>query len=158
MLIIIYYSSFLYLLYLICFLGVIHHYWLFFFNFDFNSLFSILLMVMVIINFIISKVLVLSKNDRNEFPLIAWIPSPFIEIRSVGCSLMFFVPFLWYVLWLLSWFWQYVWSRNTTVKFSKSRCRVFFLTVLRHQRAFWHKFYMVWCKNILIFSLSVLYF
>ncbi|MBE6503899.1 MAG: hypothetical protein E7Z76_06410 [Methanobrevibacter sp.] len=46
------------------------------------------------INFFISKVLVLSKNDTNEFPLIDWTPSALIEIRSVGCSLIFFVPFL----------------------------------------------------------------
>ena len=51
-------------------------------------------MVIVIMNFIISKVFVLSKNDTNEFPLIDCTPSAFIEIRSVGCSLMFFVAFL----------------------------------------------------------------
>ena len=35
----------------------------------------------------------LSKNDTNEFPLIDCTPNALIEIRSVGCSLMFFVPF-----------------------------------------------------------------
>ena len=48
------------------------------FNLDFNSLFSIFSMVMVIINFIISKVLVLSKNDANDFPLIDCTPSALI--------------------------------------------------------------------------------
>ena len=49
---------------------------------------------MVIINFIISKVFVLSKNDINDFPLIACIPSAFMDNLVVGCIFMFLVPFL----------------------------------------------------------------
>ena len=49
---------------------------------------------MVIINFIISNVFVLSKNDTNEIPLIACTPSAFNDKRVVGCILMFLMPFL----------------------------------------------------------------
>ena len=50
-------------------------------------------MEIVTINFIISRVFVLSKYDADGFLLIACTPNIFKDNLVVGCILMFLVPF-----------------------------------------------------------------
>ena len=82
-------------------------------------------------NFIISNVLVFSKHDKNELPLIDCIPTPDMDIFLDGVFIVFFSLFYdmfsdYYLILKVRL------SKNTIVYSWKFKCSSFFLIEFRH--------------------------